>query len=289
MTGEVTPLEECPDNPCRMLLDVTTFTPVELTFRPWTVLLADGKGNLVEKRSGNWAKGDREVTVNFNRIVPVSWSDKHGCFTSKSQDNNLHLVGIDSLGRVQIWQAAIVSQYGEFFATLQKIGEHQAVWNGAGVYFPTVDWPQLNDWLAAQFVGWQQNEDGILPEEALMLNPPPPPPSISCVEVGEVVSDHSVVLFWNLSRGFGAIAMPDGEVARVHWTQVPLREDGLAYLKRGEWVKYNELVSAQQIQDTHGEDRKTSFQWEARVVTLLMEEPKENILFRYKFATEAHA
>ncbi|MFA6227579.1 MAG: hypothetical protein WC668_00105 [Patescibacteria group bacterium] len=282
----VTPLEECPENPCRFMLDVTTFTPTEVPSKPWMVLLANGRGDLVEKRARSLINDGRETAVNFNRTVPVTWSEKHKCFTTMPQTNNLHLIGIDSLGRIVIWQAAIVSQMGKFFATLQKIGEHQAIWNGAGVYFPTVDWPQLNDWLAAQFMGWEQGEDGLLPEETLILNPPPPLPSMNCVEEGGMAESYSVVLFWNLSRGFGAIAMPNGEVARVHWTQVPLREDGLAYLKCGEWVKYAEVIPAQQIQDIHGEGRETSFQWEARGI--LVEQYPLSILERFRFSDEKY-
>ncbi|MFA6594099.1 MAG: hypothetical protein WCT16_02465 [Candidatus Buchananbacteria bacterium] len=279
---EVIPLEECPENPQRMTLDVTTFTPVGLSSRPWTVLLADGRGELVEKRAGGFVNNGREIVTNFSRKVPVGWSEKYECFTTKPQDNNLHLVGIDSLGRIVVYQAAIVSQEGKFFATLQQLGAHQAVWNGAGVCFPTVDWPQLNDWLTERFDDWQQGEDGILPEPSPLLS--------NCADEKGRATNRSVVLFWNLARGFGAIKTPSGIVARVHWTQAPQR-DGLRYLKRGELAEYFGLVPAQQTQAIHGSSHETSFKWEARGMILSESEFDGSLgyLSRFKFDDEEHA
>lgn len=229
---------------------------------PWTVLLANSKGDLAEKKPNIALADSDEVSVDYSRNVPVIYSRTYDCFTTMGADNNLHFVGIDSTGHIQVWQVAVVSQHGEYFATLQKLFEYSAIWNDEEgfVEFPGVEWPQLKEWLAKQFIDWRQGpeEDGVLPEAISAED------TSMEDELEDEAEDVGVVVFYNLARGMGVIKMKNGVIARVHWTQL----NELRYLFAGELVKVRELVDAEKIQGIYS-DRKTNFKWEARGVTLI--------------------
>ena len=248
---EVTPLGA--DQTTPVSVSVATFIPKGKR-SPFAVFVADHDGRLHEKRPISYFDNDFGNTVSiFRRGVPVIFSDKHECYTTIGGNNSLHVVSIDSTGRIEVWQVAVVSQEGQFFGKRLKLFADHAVWDAQNesVDIPGVEWPQLKLWLLDQFKNWEQGEDGILPEEAPVVEEP--------LTGG--------VKWYNLALGLGVVMTPGGDVARVHWTQAPLREEGLRYLLAGETIVIGEVVNAQQVQKIHS-DRQTGFQWEARQVEL---------------------
>ncbi len=134
-------------------------------------------------------------------------------------------------GRVQVWEVALVSQYGEFFLTVHRHYNIAACKSIRGHrYFPrlTRGHPLLERILL-------ENAPQDLPlipgEDLIPFERGHPDKSLGRYE--------GIVESWYAPRNMGAITTAQGS-ARVHWNDVPPRPR-LRYLKEGERVKFNDL------------------------------------------------
>lgn len=231
LTGLVNPVGVMVDSATKIQLEITTLCPSAISSCPWTIFTVDNSGNLIAKRTNGIDRAE-VISTKFRRKVELIFSNRYGCFTALPSTNNLYAIGTDKAGRIEIWQAAVASRDGDFYGTLQKLFDYSAIWDkeSESVKFPGVDWPQLVAWLTERFAGWQQGQDGVLPEVA---------PAVVLPVVHE---KYARVLSWNLARGLGVVMTPSGDLVSVHFTEAPERLDGLQYLLPGELVDIDQLL-----------------------------------------------
>jgi len=134
-------------------------------------------------------------------------------------------------GQVHVWEAALVSQHGEFFLTVHRHYHMSACRYQGEMVFPRLYGHRI---LAR-----------ILRESS--------PTGMPTIDVNKIVPIErstgdpnlrryeGVVESWYYPRNMGTIITNQG-VARVHWSQVPQRNPSLLrFLKEGERVKFAEL------------------------------------------------
>ncbi|MEK7555643.1 MAG: hypothetical protein AAB516_02400 [Patescibacteria group bacterium] len=174
----------------------------------------------------------------FSRKISLETNGNGICHT-KYPNNNLRLLKLDSDGQLEIWEIALISQDGEFFVTTQKTYAAKFYWDteGGKVVCPRFEkkWPQVVEMakglLSKNVIlnSVKKYESDLAEErkERANLNVPKEP------KTGRV-------LWWNCAQGFGLIRISNGEVARIHWSEV-VRCALLSYLKEGEEVRYDGL------------------------------------------------
>lgn len=193
----------------------------------------------------------RKGTKWYETKVPVKDS-KDLVPTTKYPQNYMALVELDAEkpGLVRIWEVALVSQKGVFWATTQCTYEVQCYRAG-----------DVGGHLRCPFFQEEKARESLM---ALLdnlfgstLDKLPPiseyrPPAIS----PKPWPDYGHVLWWNCAMQYGAILTTEG-VARVHWSQLK-DVSGLAYLAKDDIVTYGELGKPFQTYE-----RETSLKLEA--------------------------
>ncbi len=164
--------------------------------------------------------------------------------------NSLRLVEEKPRGLFEVWEAALISQMGAFFFTVQQNFTLKAYWDGEKVVFPGFEsWPPGSEWEA---VG-----EFVLPLLASRLEELEPLVGYEPLpeaKTNGLAPNFGRVLWWNYAQGKGAISTNKG-AALVRWWNVAKR-GRLAFLTEGEQVRYVALHRPATRHPTH-------FEWEA--------------------------
>lgn len=224
----------------------------EITGRSFVLRVSDVPGNVHPIRVNN--KKDVALAKNVSkesRVFATKASIKaslDGYLYTEYPENVMCVIVLEG-GSMQMHEIALVSQYGHFFVTHQVTYEEQMFQLDGALKIERFDsWPQMMN-LLSELAG---DAVSTLPEYVYQ---DVPVPTELPAEVGEVG-------WFNFAQGFGMIRTNEG-MARVHWTQVTRPGERRNYLKPGEFVTYERLITPL---NTKG--RATSFKLEAIVVDL---------------------
>lgn len=210
------------------------------------VFTVDGKKDITLKRvvkSGN----DGQI---YRLTISVVKSTGGEFFTSYP-NNHLRLLKLETNGQFQIWEIAIVSQHSRFFLTTQQTMEAACYYQDSNqVVLPAVKWPQLLAFL----------KEHLCPENLPLISEFQ---KATPIAAENLKSGTGRTLWFNHAMQVGALVTTEG-VARVHWSQIN-RGNG----STRNFLKTGELVLFQNLERPNKGDRKTTFQLEARQVSLI--------------------
>lgn len=167
--------------------------------------------------------------VRYELEVEVKYSSKFGCLVTHHPVNYVAVIVLDRTGNFQFHEAAIVSQGGSFFLTVQhKYSGQLEQYRGGAVCQEFTKWPELNAALAKR----HQVKKYDLPQS--VTKPTKPEPK-------ELTPGMAEVLFWDAAKGFGAVRVWDGRSARVFVNEVAPRPH-LRSLTAGEVVTFASIA-----------------------------------------------
>lgn len=176
--------------------------------------------------------------VTDNRIktrMTVARTDSGVLHVPYSQ-NTVNLMEVNEDGQVRMWEVALVSQASRFFVTVQLKYRFSCYRDEEGrLTCPAFEakWPDMVGRLA------EFTMDKISSFPSVAEFAPEPEPDRS-----DLVGGHGRVLWYNLSRGIGAVVLADSRVARVHWSKVEVDgEEDFVYLSADEVVTINKVVN----------------------------------------------
>lgn len=186
----------------------------------------------------NLARSPQEGKI-YTFKVPVEESrSDHGIACTYPNTNNMQLVQLDADGSFQMWKIALISQAGDFFLTVQKTYNGRCYRDGDRDVCPMFNtrfgarknWLSMMEFLAKLLAGKIENLDPIAEYKP------------SEITTDNLEKNTGRVLFWDFSRGSGAIITPEREVVSAYWKEIPGRPR-LRYLIPGEVVKFDSLGS----------------------------------------------
>lgn len=168
--------------------------------------------------------------------IPIEESRSRLVACTMPNTNNMQLIQLSPDGGFQMWKIVLISQGGDFFLVVQKTYKSYCYRDGDGVACPIFetrfgarkDWPSMVKFL-----------NSLLGDKIEKLNPAEkyePKPEIA---TDELEPDTGKVLFWDPSKGIGAISTSE-EVVSAYWKEVPGRPR-LRYLVPGEIVQIEKL------------------------------------------------
>ncbi|MDO8594606.1 MAG: hypothetical protein Q7R93_03790 [bacterium] len=190
-----------------------------------------------------------EAVAEHRRTVPIFQVDS-GVIYATDPKGTIWILRVSSEGRVQIFTVSLTTQNSECFLVYwQLFDEPFFQKDGKGIVCPGVE--AVWDPEIATLLGEIKN---TLPDIATYKRPTPP-------TMEELVGLVGVVKWFTLRMGIGVVYTSKGE-ARIHWSQCPLSEDGLRYVKAGERIRFGK-----NIERTEG--HKPNPQWQILDVTLL--------------------
>ncbi len=204
----------------------------------------------------------------YRRFVPVTESELRVVPTTKFPNNNIRLLEALGDGYFQLWRVAIVSQYGDFFLTVEKVREPFRCYRSGeiSVVCPAhvenekqKGWPRLLTLLNSVLTGETFQS---LPPIKELTNPTKPASVPSSHKTNGIEDGEARVAFFADAEGWGMLHTKEG-AARVHWQNVNRPGSRRTYLKPGELVSYTELTKPHLTRE-----RGTGFKLEAVGVTL---------------------
>ncbi len=260
ISDEITPIEIDPDHDVEIHINV---------FDQTKVFHLDGRDHISVKKPINYP--DPIIGQEYRVRIPVTWSDISLCWKINYPSNAVWLAVPSSTGLVKIFCVSLISQDGNFFVSVEQTGEEQAYWDeiGKSAIFPRCDQAELKKKiLTPLFEQWDQEKDGYL-----LVRPPndgsvthelmfPPQDDLAyglAEKLDEYVSRNQSnpagVLWYNISRGWGVALLPDGRLARIHWSNIHFPRDAFVYkipnddplaefyyLRPGDVIQYREAV-----------------------------------------------
>lgn len=196
------------------------------------------------------AEGRRDVFV-----IPIQiLEERTGLKVTKFPTNHVKVVRHDSR-LFRMWEVAVSAQNDNgrvgFFLTTQFLYGSPIFRNREGkLLLPEYEgfnrWPQLQGYLDIVL----QDKDKLPVLTA--------PPQRKSVPTSELKDGEGIVIWYNLARGYGAIATRRGN-ARVHWSQIA--DSGrFKFLKEGQRVTFESLAAPV---NTQRFPRTTNFQKDA--------------------------
>ncbi|MFC1594838.1 hypothetical protein ACFL3E_00230 [Patescibacteria group bacterium] len=209
----------------------------------------DLKGNVIPKK--DLLKEDPTLRkYRFTVSVKKNKDDIYCTFYKEGNSMGLVKIVVEDLQIfIEFWEIAFISQNGNFFLTTQCTHKEKCFYDAdrdvgicPALEYEFKDRPALLVFIRTFLAGYPYIDE-MTPIQDYKF---------SQIDASDLEEGTGKVLWWNFSRGFGAILTPKG-VARTHWTQIPAR-DGLAYLEKGELVNYDLL---------HSPSGNTSFELEA--------------------------
>lgn len=182
--------------------------------------------------------------------------------TTKYPRNNIRLLEFVDFSLVRLWTVAIVSQWGDFFLTIECPHEGRFYRSGEKVVSPYYEKkrPTLIPHVATLLGRNVERLPSIDQYEAAVEQPLRPDQ--------EKILRHpnlGIVEWWNFAMGTGGIVTAR-KAARVHWAQIENGRPRLRFLRKGEVVAFRELVAP--VQTTR---RTTTYELEARGVRIIPE------------------
>jgi len=228
--------------------------------------VVDGKKNVSALKPVDPQEGDdqfvweRKISIFHaapSRFVTTD-EQVRGIYYTRYPDNLLKVARIGLGGKIEIWEIAVISQEGDFFLTVQRLYEAQALKSEKGsIKIPEFDqkWPQL-----AQLIRQVTTTMGLSLEAESTAHQ-----TVEENLAGDLSENEGRVVWYNAANGVGAIVLGDGSQARVYWKEISQRDLGRRYLVKGEKVRYATLKTP----DVSPTKRQTGFQKEAIGVTLI--------------------
>ncbi|MEX2368990.1 MAG: hypothetical protein WD552_01190 [Candidatus Paceibacterota bacterium] len=198
-------------------------------------------------------------TIPVKKTNPSKESSRQsGILHTENSQNNIRLIEFKDEGEVEIWEVAVISRYGKFFLTTQRVysffcrrEDQSLISERFGPESPNA-WPQLMDYM--EFSLKERELFAGLPEFCKeRLNPPMIPEE----------ENIGVVIWFNVRTGVGMILTKEGE-SRVYFYDLEITERGPGFLYPGERVSYEEITLPPR-EDSHS----TSIQRQAVGVCLL--------------------
>ena len=199
----------------------------------------DGKKNVALKKDLGWYNNLNETEGSGPAIYQSGIQVKSNgeVFHTEYPNNHLRLLVLGEAGNIQIWEVAIISQIGRFFVTEQKVWDTYCYRDNGRLTCPLFEgpkgWPQmvalLGDLLSDRL-------DELPPISKKRKEDP------NRNDINIFAPNRGMVIWYNRAQMLGVIKTPEG-TARAHWTNIRRNNGGPAYLKPGELVKYNQLVS----------------------------------------------
>ena len=191
----------------------------------------------------------------FNQNIALKVNERGVCHT-RYPNNNLRLIKMIYGGRMEIWEIALVSQNGSFFAPTQKTYEAKFYWDKkmGKIVCPRFDknWPQIVE-FGKNLLNEEDMLEPIEKHESDLAERRKNEKEAASYRLAMLKKPNTgYVLWWSHAQGYGAIKMYN-YIARVHWKEI-FRCHLLAFLSPGEIVKYSALRTP---------NGKTSFRKEA--------------------------
>lgn len=174
-------------------------------------------------------EGPKKGMDTYERKIAVKSGGSRRWTRTDPPDNTLTFLEIGEKGGICVWEVAVVSQYGDFWLTVQPIYLVRCYRSNDRIVCPALDekWPQLVE-VAAMFLKDRRD-----------LEPLPREFRSNVVTIPEHAMGR--VLWWSVARGFGEVLTRGGEVARVDWQQIPTRVPSrFACLWSGELVVFKD-------------------------------------------------
>lgn len=196
-------------------------------------------------RLRNRIKEPGETLASYRIDIPV-FSDPEGKTRyTRYPENHLRLLRVGGLGKLEIWEACVVSQDGLFFLAIEKTQEGVVYRDGDQAVYPEfAKWVQFTAHLAELCAGRTQ----FLPP---LVSAP------KCVEADPsrpTRPNIATVMWWHAAEGIGCVMTNQGK-ARVHWSQILGPEGRRMLLRRGESIRFSGSHSP-------SAESRTSFQME---------------------------
>lgn len=186
--------------------------------------------------------------------VPIQESETGDCYSS-SPTNTIYLVDLTQPNEMGIIEVALTSQNSLFWLTTQQtyccpLGLPNPISTDlSGIYCPAlVGWLEMLNFVAMASAARGLNLQKLALEPEFNLDPVP--------------DDHARVIWWNMARQVGAALLPDGQSAKLHWTNLVRPASSLAYALPGELLE----VEGVKAPETH--KRSTSFKLEIAKATV---------------------
>jgi len=198
---------------------------VQARYEDTHVFTVDGGKNIAPKR--NQALEWREER-HYNLNIPIE-NASHGIPFARYPQNNLRVLVIEKNGWIQVWEIALISQFGNFFLTVQQTYRVRCYRDGEKVVCPQLKWPQMDSFV-------ENLKEGD-PKELTPLAEYQPEPKPTGNGLGP---KEALVLWYNMAKQVGYIVDKDGKQIRVHWTQIE-RPGPIVFLLKGEVVTYADL------------------------------------------------
>ena len=238
----------------------------------------DGRGQIIPKNKPAYpglytTKVIIQEAQNHGRVETVAsrMARRTHLKTTWHPSNCVYLTLFNSFGGIEVFCFSVVSQNGNFYAVVEKINQFQAYVVGNNkIVFLGCGWQEfITKVLEPAFENWSV-DDGVLPHANTFVVEAED-------ELLDITPTSGVVLWYNVCKGWGAVRLNNGKLARVHWKNVlesraqfiadlsgdDAPETYLTHLCPGDEIAFGAIEAPHQTND-----RRTAFEYEVFEVTL---------------------